>query len=53
MVGIYRWSGWIAVFAVAFFNLLTLTVMAAFAATLTLRIAAIVLAVGMWSTATS
>lgn len=48
MVGIYRWSGWIAVFSVVFFNLLTISVMAMFGATLTLPgIAAIVLSVGM------
>ncbi|MBA2541531.1 MAG: protein translocase subunit SecD [Deltaproteobacteria bacterium] len=48
MVGIYRWSGWISVFALIFHNLLTLAVMAAFGATLTLPgIAAIVLSVGM------
>src|SRR5262249_32649431 len=48
MVGIYRWSGWISVFAVVFHNLLTLAVMAVFGATLTLPgIAAIVLSVGM------
>jgi len=48
MVGIYRWSGWISVFAVMFHNLLTLTVMTVFGATLTLPgIAAIVLSVGM------
>lgn len=48
MVGIYRWSGWISVFSLVFHNLLTLAVMAAFGATLTLPgIAAIVLSVGM------
>jgi preprotein translocase subunit SecD len=48
MVGIYRWSGWIAVFAVVFHILLTLAVMALFGATLTLPgIAAIVLSIGM------
>ena len=48
MVGIYRWSGWIAVFAVGFQVLLTVTVMAVFGATLTLPgIAAVVLSVGM------
>jgi preprotein translocase subunit SecD len=48
MVGIYRWSGWIAVFAVMFFTLMTLSVMALFGATITLPgIAAIVLSVGM------
>lgn len=48
MVGIYRWSGWIAVFAVLFHTLMTLAVMALFGATVTLPgIAAIVLSVGM------
>ena len=48
MVGIYRWSGWISVFAVVFHVILTLAVMALFKATLTLPgIAAIVLAIGM------
>ncbi len=48
MVGIYRWSGWISVFAVVFHVVLTLAVMAVFKATLTLPgIAAIVLAIGM------
>jgi preprotein translocase subunit SecD len=48
MVGIYRWSGWIAVFAVVFHILLTLAVMAILGATLTLPgIAAIVLSIGM------
>ena len=48
MVGIYRWSGWIAVFAVVFHIVMTLAVMALFGATLTLPgIAAIVLSIGM------
>jgi preprotein translocase subunit SecD len=48
MVGIYRWSGWIAVFAVVFHIVMTLAVMAVFGATLTLPgIAAIVLSIGM------
>ncbi|HEV7556677.1 MAG TPA: protein translocase subunit SecD, partial [Kofleriaceae bacterium] len=48
MVGIYRWSGWISVFAVVFHILMTLAVMAIFGATLTLPgIAAIVLSIGM------
>jgi preprotein translocase subunit SecD len=48
MVGIYRWSGWIAVFAVTFHVLVTVAVMALFGATLTLPgIAALVLSVGM------
>jgi preprotein translocase subunit SecD len=48
MVGIYKWSGWIAVFAVVFHIIMTLAVMAAFGATLTLPgVAAIVLSVGM------
>jgi len=48
MVGIYRWSGWIAVFAVVFHIVVTLAVMALFGATLTLPgIAAIVLSIGM------
>ncbi len=48
MVGIYRWSGMIAVFAVVFHIVLTLAVMALFGATLTLPgIAAIVLSIGM------
>jgi len=48
MVGIYKWSGWIAVFAVVFHIVMTLAVMAAFGATLTLPgIAAIVLSIGM------
>lgn len=48
MVGIYRWSGWIAVFGVLFHILLTIAVMALFGATLTLPgIAAVVLSVGM------
>ncbi len=48
MVGIYRWSGWISVFAVVFHIVMTLAVMAMFGATLTLPgIAAIVLSIGM------
>jgi preprotein translocase subunit SecD len=48
MVGIYRWSGWIAVFSLVFHNLLTIAIMVLFGATLTLPgIAAIVLSVGM------
>ena len=48
MVGIYRWSGMIAVFAVVFHIVMTLAVMAMFGATLTLPgIAAIVLSIGM------
>ncbi|HEY1554255.1 MAG TPA: protein translocase subunit SecD [Kofleriaceae bacterium] len=48
MVGVYRWSGFIAVFAVVFHVLMTLAVMALFGATLTLPgIAAIVLSIGM------
>jgi preprotein translocase subunit SecD len=48
MVLIYRWSGWIAVFTVALQVLMTLAVMAAFGATLTLPgVAAVVLSVGM------
>ena len=48
MVGIYRWSGWIAVFAVVWHIVMTLAVMAIFGATLTLPgIAAIVLSIGM------
>jgi preprotein translocase subunit SecD len=48
MVGIYRWSGCIAVFAVVFHIVMTLAVMAMFGATLTLPgIAAIVLSIGM------
>ncbi len=48
MVGVYRWSGWVAVFAVMFHVLVTLAVMALFGATLTLPgIAALVLSVGM------
>lgn len=48
MVGVYKWSGWIAVFAVVFHILATLAVMALFGATLTLPgIAAIVLSIGM------
>jgi preprotein translocase subunit SecD len=48
MVGIYKWSGMIAVFAVVFHILMTLAVMAIFGATLTLPgIAAVVLSIGM------
>jgi preprotein translocase subunit SecD len=48
MVGIYRWCGWISVFAVVFHIIMTLAVMAVFKATLTLPgIAAIVLSIGM------
>jgi preprotein translocase subunit SecD len=48
MIGIYRWSGWIAVFGVAYHITLTIAVMALFGATLTLPgIAAVVLSVGM------
>jgi preprotein translocase subunit SecD len=48
MVGIYKWSGMIAVFAVVFHIIMTLAVMALFGATLTLPgIAAIVLSIGM------
>jgi preprotein translocase subunit SecD len=48
MVGIYKWSGWVAVFAVMFHIFVTLGVMALFGATLTLPgIAALVLSVGM------
>jgi preprotein translocase subunit SecD len=48
MVGIYRWSGWISVAALVLHNVLSLSVMALFGATLTLPgIAAIVLSVGM------
>jgi protein-export membrane protein, SecD/SecF family len=48
MVGIYRWSGWIAVFGVLYHILMTIAVMALFGATLTLPgIAAVVLSVGM------
>jgi preprotein translocase subunit SecD len=48
MVGIYRWSGWIAVGALVLHNLLTLALMSIFGATITLPgIAAIVLSVGM------
>jgi preprotein translocase subunit SecD len=48
MVGIYKWSGWVAVFAVMFHIIVTLGVMALFGATLTLPgIAALVLSVGM------
>jgi preprotein translocase subunit SecD len=48
MVGVYKWSGMIAVFAVVFHIVMTLAVMALFGATLTLPgIAAIVLSIGM------
>lgn len=48
MVGVYRWSGMIAVFALVFHIVTTLAVMAIFGATLTLPgIAAIVLSIGM------
>ncbi|MGE3455388.1 MAG: protein translocase subunit SecD [Kofleriaceae bacterium] len=48
MFGVYKWSGWVAVFAVMFHVLVTLAVMALFGATLTLPgIAALVLSVGM------
>ena len=48
MVGIYKWSGWISVFAVVWHIVMTLAVMAVFGATLTLPgIAAIVLSIGM------
>ena len=48
MVGVYRWSGWIAVFSVVFHIVMTLAVMATFGATLTLPgVAAIVLSIGM------
>jgi preprotein translocase subunit SecD len=48
MVGIYKWSGWVAVFAVMFHIIVTLAVMGLFGATLTLPgIAALVLSVGM------
>jgi preprotein translocase subunit SecD len=48
MVGIYKWSGWIAVISIVLHTLLTLAVMALFGATLTLPgIAAVVLSVGM------
>lgn len=48
MVGIYKWSGLVAVFAIAIHIVMTLAVMALFGATLTLPgIAAIVLSVGM------
>jgi preprotein translocase subunit SecD len=48
MVGVYRWSGWIAVFSVVFHIVMTLAVMAMFGATLTLPgVAAIVLSIGM------
>lgn len=48
MVGVYKWSGWISVFAVVWHIVMTLAVMAVFGATLTLPgIAAIVLSIGM------
>lgn len=48
MLTIYKWSGMIAVFCVVYHIILTITVMAAFGATLTLPgIAAVVLSVGM------
>lgn len=48
MLGIYKWSGWIAVICVVYHILLTVSVMIAFGATLTLPgIAAVVLSVGM------
>ncbi len=48
MLGIYKWSGFVACFAVVIHIVLTLAVMALFGATLTLPgIAAIVLSVGM------
>jgi len=48
MVGVYKWSGWIAVFSVVFHIVMTLAVMAMFGATLTLPgVAAIVLSIGM------
>jgi preprotein translocase subunit SecD len=48
MLGIYKWSGLIAVFCVLYHVVLTIAVMAAFGATLTLPgIAAVVLSVGM------
>ena len=48
MVGVYRWSGTIAVFAVVWHIVMNLAVMALFGATLTLPgIAAIVLSIGM------
>ena len=48
MVGLYRWSGFVAIFAVAVNILMMLAVMAMFGATLTLPgIAAVVLTVGM------
>ncbi len=48
MVGFYKFSGFIAVFAVVFHIIMTLAVMAIFGATLTLPgIAAIVLSIGM------
>ncbi|MBA3396079.1 MAG: protein translocase subunit SecD [Deltaproteobacteria bacterium] len=48
MIGIYKWSGVIAVVMVMFFVTITMSIMALFGATLTLPgIAAIVLSVGM------
>jgi preprotein translocase subunit SecD len=48
MIGIYKWSGLVAVFAVVVHIIFTLAIMALFGATLTLPgIAAIVLSVGM------
>ncbi len=48
MIGIYRWSGVIAVVVVMFFVMITMSIMALFGATITLPgIAAIVLSVGM------
>ncbi len=48
MIGIYKWSGVIAVVMVMFFVMITMSIMALFGATLTLPgIAAIVLSVGM------
>lgn len=48
MIAIYKWSGWMSVFALVMHNLITLAIMALFGATLTLPgIAAIVLSVGM------
>jgi len=48
MVGIYKWSGWLAVGAVLINVMMQLTAMALFGATLTLPgIAAVVLTVGM------
>jgi preprotein translocase subunit SecD len=48
MVTIYRWSGWISIVSLLFFNLITFSVMAIFGATLTLPgVAAVVLSVGM------